>query len=174
MSLLFLFFFFFFGSTSSPLPLQTALVAPISKDPSTLQYTLPVYTKTPLQPTKLLLDLGASFSWVDCQKDKYKSSTYRHVPCNSTALCGSLLHSLACSNCYQPPAPACGNDTCALFPENPVTRKVSLANAIVDSLALALTDGRNPAGRLALVSDFIFSCSPPSLLKGLAQGVSGN
>ncbi|XP_057964463.1 LOW QUALITY PROTEIN: probable aspartic proteinase GIP1 [Malania oleifera] len=167
----FFFFFFFFSASSSALPLQTgtALLAPITKDPSTLQYTVPIYLKTPLQPTKLLLDLGASFSWVDCQKS-YRSSTYRHVRCNSS-LCASL-HSLACSNCYDAPVPACGNDTCALFPENSVTREASLANAIIDSLALPFTDGRNP-GRLALLSEFLFSCSPTSLLKGLAAGITG-
>jgi hypothetical protein len=157
--------------SSLPLSLQTgiALVAPIHKDHSTRQYTVQIYLKTPLQPSKLLLDLGASFSWLDCYQN-YTSSTYLHIPCNAS-LCASL-HSLACSNCYDAPAPACANDTCALFPENPVTRKPTIANAIIDSLALPSTDG-STLGPLRLVPEFLFSCSRTFLLQGLAQGVTG-
>ncbi|KAA8550886.1 hypothetical protein F0562_002570 [Nyssa sinensis] len=148
---------------------HSALLSPIKKDHSTRQYTLTVYLKTPLQPTKLLLDLGASFSWVDCTQN-YTSTTYHYIPCY-TPLCDSL-HSLACSNCFDPPGPGCANNSCSLFPENSVTRQTIIAEALVDSLALPTTDGRNP-GRLALVPDFVFSCSKTSLLKGLAKGVSG-
>lgn len=155
--------------SSLPLSLQTALLAPIHKDNSTHLYTLQIYLKTPLQPSKLLLHLGASFSWLDCYQN-YTSSSYLHIPCNAS-LCASL-HSLACSNCYDAPAPACGNDTCALFPENPVTRKATIANAIIDSLALPTTDG-STQGRLGLVPDFVFSCSQTFLLQGLANGVTG-
>ncbi|KAF8401641.1 hypothetical protein HHK36_012587 [Tetracentron sinense] len=158
---------FFFSSTA--LSIQTILLTPISKDPSTLQYTTTVYHKTPLKPTKLLLDLGASFCWIDCEKN-YKSLTYHPIPCK-TSLCASL-NSSACSNCYNAPGPDCANNTCALFPENPVTRKAALANALRDSLALSTTDGRNP-GRLAIIPDFVFSCARTTLLKGLANGVTG-
>uniref|UniRef100_A0A5B6ZLU4 Putative basic 7S globulin-like n=1 Tax=Davidia involucrata TaxID=16924 RepID=A0A5B6ZLU4_DAVIN len=164
---LFIIFFFVFSLFLSSS--YSALLTPIKKDHSTRQYTVTVYLKNPLQPTKLLLDLGASFSWVDCTQN-YTSASYNHIPCD-TPLCNSL-DSHACSNCFDPPGPGCANDSCALFPENSVTRQTIIAQALVDSLALLTTDGRSP-GQLALVHDFVFSCSKTSLLKGLAKGVDG-
>lgn len=170
---MFLPFLVFFLSFVSSLPLslqsETALLAPIFKDLSTRQYTVQIYLKNPLQPTKLLLDLGASFSWLDCYQN-YSSTAYHHIPCNAS-LCASLS-SLACSNCYDSPGPACGNDTCALFPENPITRKATIANAIVDTLALPTTDG-STLGPLGLIPEYIFSCSTTFLLQGLANGITG-
>ncbi|XP_057484535.1 probable aspartic proteinase GIP1 [Actinidia eriantha] len=150
-------------------PSFAAFLAPITKDPTTSQYILSIYLKTPLQPTKLVLDLGASFAWVDCTR-RYKSSSYHHIPC-SDPLCSAIV-SLACSNCFRRPAPGCANDSCALFPENSVTRQTIIAEALVDSLALPSTDGRNP-GQLARVPEFVFSCAKTSLLKGIAKGVTG-
>ncbi|KAJ8899451.1 hypothetical protein K2173_018425 [Erythroxylum novogranatense] len=152
-----------------PTLVHGAFLLPIQKDHNTRQYTTTIYLKTPLQPTKLLVDLGASFTWVDCYNN-YSSISYRHVPCG-TSLCDSF-HSLACGNCYQPPGPACANDTCDFYPENSVTRHVNLEAAIIDALALLTTDGL-VQGPLAVVENYIFSCARTSLLKGLAKGVSG-
>ncbi|CAK9147076.1 unnamed protein product [Ilex paraguariensis] len=163
------FFIFFFCVSLCVSSSFSALLAPITKDHTTRQYTLSVYLKTPLQPTKLVLDLGASFSWVDCTQN-YTSTTYHSIPCSSS-LCNAIA-SLACSNCFNPPGPGCANDSCAMFSENSVTRKAIIAEALVDSLALPTTDGRNP-GRLGLIPEFVFSCSKTSLLKGLAKGVTG-
>ncbi|KAF7121339.1 hypothetical protein RHSIM_Rhsim13G0023800 [Rhododendron simsii] len=159
---------FLFFSLLTP-SYYAALLAPITKDHSTRQYTLTVSLKTPPQPTTLLLDLGASFTWVDCTRN-YTSSTYHHIPC-SAPLCTSL-HSLSCSNCFDPPGPGCANDSCSMFPENSVTRTAVSAEALVDSLSLPETDGHTP-GRPVTLPDFVFSCSITSLLQGLAKGVSG-
>ncbi|KAE9460591.1 hypothetical protein C3L33_07493, partial [Rhododendron williamsianum] len=142
---------------------------PHNQRPLTRQYTLTVSLKTPPQPTTLLLDLGASFAWVDCTRN-YTSSTYHHIPC-SAPLCTSL-HSLSCSNCFDPPGPGCANDSCSMFPENSVTRTAVSAEALIDSLSLPETDGHSP-GRPVTLPDFVFSCSITSLLQGLAKGVSG-
>ncbi|XP_061341347.1 probable aspartic proteinase GIP1 [Gastrolobium bilobum] len=154
--------FFFFAAISLLLSathtLQISLFAPISKDDSTQLYTLSLLLKTPLQPTKLHLDLGSSFTWLLCDST-YTSSSYHRIPCNSS-LCASF-HAAACSN-----------DTCALFPENPVTRNAVLNTALIDSLALPNSDG-STQGPLVLLSDFVFSCSTPSLLQGLASNSSG-
>ncbi|XVF72439.1 hypothetical protein PTKIN_Ptkin12aG0121400 [Pterospermum kingtungense] len=168
----FLFLFFFLLSPSSiPSPVHAiSFVAPIDKDNSTLLYSLTLYLKTPLQRTRLHLDLGASFTWVDCDTD-YNSSTYQHIPCGSP-LCSSLGHNLSCSNCYKPPSPSCANDTCSLFPENSVTRKTAISTALTDSLALPTSDGW-VQGPPLLLQSYIFSCSPPSLLQGLANNVTG-
>ncbi|XVE73165.1 hypothetical protein DITRI_Ditri11bG0095300 [Diplodiscus trichospermus] len=168
---LFLFFFCSLSPFSFPSPANAiSFVAPIDKDNSTLLYSLTLYLKTPLQLTRLHLDLGASFTWVDCDTD-YNSSTYQHIPCGSP-LCSSIGHDLACSNCYNPPSPSCANNTCSLFPENSVTRKTAISNAISDSLALPTSNGLTQGPPL-LFPSYVFSCSPPSLLDGLANNVTG-
>ncbi|XVF32605.1 hypothetical protein REPUB_Repub17cG0096900 [Reevesia pubescens] len=167
----FFLFFFLLSPFSIPSPTHAlSFVAPIYKDNSTLLYSLTLFLKTPLQPTRLHLDLSASFTWVDCITN-YNSSTYQHIPCGSL-LCSSLGHNLSCSNCFNPPSPSCANDTCSLFPENSVTRKTAISTALTDSLALPTSDG-STQGPPILLPSYIFSCSPPSLLDGLAKNVSG-
>ncbi|KAG5043485.1 hypothetical protein AAZX31_03G134000 [Glycine max] len=137
---------------------QIPLIAPISKDDTTQLYTLSVFLKTPLQPTKLHLHLGSSLSWVLCDST-YTSSSSHHIPCN-TPLCNSF------------PSNACSNNSslCALFPENPVTRNTLLDTALIDSLALPTYDA---SSSLVLISDFIFSCATAHLLQGLAANALG-
>ncbi|KAL6340166.1 hypothetical protein AAG906_040602 [Vitis piasezkii] len=53
-----------------------ALVVPISKDGSTLQYVTTINQMTPLVPFQLVVDLGGQFLWVDCEQN-YVSSSYR-------------------------------------------------------------------------------------------------
>ncbi|XP_034689998.1 probable aspartic proteinase GIP1 [Vitis riparia] len=174
MSLPFFFFFFFFffcvSSSSSSSSFSLPVLSPITKDHQTNQYSLSLCLKTPLIPSKLLLDLGGSFSWVDCHKH-YVSSTYHHIPCNSS-LC-TLLSLNSCAHCYRAPSPTCANDTCATTLHNSVTGKSIFHSALVDAAALPTTDGRNP-GRLALLANFAFACSTTDLLKGLAKGVTGS
>uniref|UniRef100_A0A6N2MIH3 Peptidase A1 domain-containing protein n=1 Tax=Salix viminalis TaxID=40686 RepID=A0A6N2MIH3_SALVM len=165
--LLIIFFYLSFISSQAALPLQT----PIQKDHSTSQYVITAYLRTPLKLTKLLLDLGATYTWVNC--DDYTSSTYRHVPCNSSV--ANLLGAYACLDlCDGAPSPNCGNNSFILFPDNPIKpvdyKKVNGVNtAIIDSFALSSTT----QGSLALINSFIFSCARTGFLKGLAKGVSG-
>uniref|UniRef100_A0A6N2LRH9 Peptidase A1 domain-containing protein n=1 Tax=Salix viminalis TaxID=40686 RepID=A0A6N2LRH9_SALVM len=135
--LLIIFFYLSFISSQAALPLQT----PIQKDHSTSQYVITAYLRTPLKLTKLLLDLGATYTWVNC--DDYTSSTYRHVPCNSSV--ANLLGAYACLDlCDGAPSPNCGNNSFILFPDNPIKpvdyKKVNGVNtAIIDSFALSST-----------------------------------
>jgi hypothetical protein len=164
--LLILLFYSSFISSQAALPLQT----PIQKDHSTSQYVITAYLQTPLKPTKLLLDLGATYTWVNC--DGYTSSTYQHVPCNSSI--ANLLGAYACLDlCDGPPGPNCGNNSFLLFPDNPIKpvdyKKVKGINiALIDSFALSTTQGS-----LTLINNFIFSCARTGFLKGLAKGVAG-
>ncbi|KAL3531359.1 hypothetical protein ACH5RR_010681 [Cinchona calisaya] len=164
-----IFLIFFFSFSALPAEAEQALLTPIKKDNSTNLYSISAYLKTPLQHTHLHLDLGASLSWVDCIHH-YKSSTYRHVLYNAS-LCLELDTGIY-GNCFKKPGPACFNDSCEFFPENSVTRQVAIGDILLDSLALPTTNGRNP-GKLALDSDFVFSCGTAKLLKGLAEGVTG-
>ncbi|TYI70500.1 hypothetical protein E1A91_D08G225800v1 [Gossypium mustelinum] len=169
------FTFFFFILFLYPFSIQSpahaiSFVSPIQKDNATLLYSLTVYLKTPLQPTRLHLDVGASFSWVACDAG-YNSTTYQHIPWASL-LCDSLGHNLPCSVCFNAPSPSCANDSCSLFPENSVTSKIALSPALTDSLALPTSDG-STQGPPILLPGYIFSCSPSSLLEGLANNVTG-
>ncbi|XP_039155623.1 probable aspartic proteinase GIP1 [Eucalyptus grandis] len=159
------------ASPPPPPPPSLPLLAPIQKDHTTLRYTLSVYLKTPPQRLDLLLHLGGRFSWVDCYSGNYSSATYRHIPCNFSVCVP--LDSLACGYCYdRPPGPTCSNDTCEYFPENPLTRKVGLEDALLDALGLPSTDGSS-AGRVDVVPDFLFSCAKPDLLAEFPKGTSG-
>lgn len=79
-----------------------ALVSPIAKDPSTLQYIAKVYQRTPFVALNLVVDLGGKYLWVDCEKG-YVSSTYRPVGCG-TAEC-SAANAFGCGDCFSKPQP---------------------------------------------------------------------
>ncbi|KAI3773088.1 hypothetical protein L6452_04286 [Arctium lappa] len=165
-----LFFFIFIFNRFTIINSSTPFVAPIETDESTKLYTISIFTKTPLQSTDLILDLGGKFTWIDCATGFYTSTTHHYIRCG-TDLCDSI-GSIACSNCFRPSGPGCHNDSCALFPENPVIRNSVLAQAVVDSAALTTTDGGSP-GQLGVVPDFVMSCSDESLIQGLPEGVYG-
>ncbi|KAJ9547761.1 hypothetical protein OSB04_020304 [Centaurea solstitialis] len=165
-----LIFFFIFSKFTIIDSSSTPFVAPIEIDDSTKLYIISIFIRTPLESADLLLDVGGQFSWIDCTAGSYASTTHRYVRCRSD-LCRSI-DSIACSNCFQSSGPGCHNDSCALFPENPVARNAVLAQALVDTAALMTTDGRK-IGELGAVPDFVVSCSDESLLKGLPEGVCG-
>ncbi|XP_021750345.1 basic 7S globulin-like [Chenopodium quinoa] len=146
-----------------------ALVLPVSKDPSKLQYTINLTQRTPPVSVPLTLHLGGSYLWVDCDRN-YVSSTYRPAQCNS-AQC-SLADSKSCGTCNSPPRPGCNNDTCGLTPDNPITNTATGGELASDVVQLPSTDGSNP-GRVVSVPNFLFTCGPTFLLQGLAKGVQG-
>ncbi|RZC55377.1 hypothetical protein C5167_014233 [Papaver somniferum] len=153
-------FLIFFSSTNTVFSLPVPLLTPIEKDHPSLQHTTTIHHGTPFTPTKLLIDLSSSFSWIHYNTTNFTSNSHNPIPCDSP-LCKSL-GSLACSN-----------QTCSLFPENPLTRRATIAASVQDLVALPSTDGRNP-GPHTSVSDFIFaSSSQPQLLHGLPADVSG-
>ncbi|EEF45328.1 probable aspartic proteinase GIP2 [Ricinus communis] len=147
-----------------------ALVLPVSRDPSTLQYLTSINQRTPLVPVKLTLDLGGQYLWVDCDQG-YVSSSYKPVRCRS-AQC-SLAKSKSCiSECFSSPRPGCNNDTCALLPDNTVTHSGTSGEVGQDVVTVQSTDGFSP-GRVVSVPKLIFTCATTFLLEGLASGVKG-
>ncbi|KAL4205481.1 hypothetical protein AMTRI_Chr01g114820 [Amborella trichopoda] len=145
-----------------------ALVAPIVKDPSTLQYYTNLSLKTPLRSERLAFHLGGSFLWIDC--DNYVSSTYRPVRCRS-AQC-SAARSRACGSCFATPRPGCSNDTCGVSPYNPFIRTSTGGDLLEDVLAIRSTDGKTQ-GPQVTVPHFLFSCAPAFLTEGLTGSASG-
>lgn len=146
-----------------------ALVLPVSKDASTLQYVTKVSQRTPLVSINLVVDLGGRFLWVDCENN-YVSSTYRPVRCRS-AQC-SLARSEGCGDCFGTPRPGCNNNTCGVSPDNSVTRTATSGELAEDVVSIQSTNGSNP-GPVVTDQRFLFSCAPTFLLGGLANGVSG-
>ncbi|CAI0466345.1 unnamed protein product [Linum tenue] len=136
-----------------------ALILPVTKDPSTLQYLTQINQRTPLVPVKLALDLGGQYLWVDCEQG-YVSSSYKPAPC------GSAQCSLANSK-------SCNNNTCGLMPENTVVTRTSPSGQFgQDVVSIQSTDGSNP-GKIVKVPNFLFTCGATFLLDGLAKGVKG-
>lgn len=148
-----------------------AFLVPIAKDTATQKYTLTIYMRTPPQPVGLLVDLGATFTLIDCSKS-YASSSYHSIPCGSS-LCSSLgPHS--CSVCSGLAGPGCSNNSCALhFTDSDARKPTVMGEALMDSLSLAVTNGRNP-GPFATIHDFIFSCTKGPFHKDHVQGTSGS
>ncbi|GLU07526.1 hypothetical protein SLE2022_244810 [Rubroshorea leprosula] len=146
-----------------------ALVIPVSKDPSTLQYITSINQRTPSLSIDLVLDVGGQFLWVDCENN-YVSSTYRPARCNS-AQC-SLARASGCGDCFSAPRPGCNHNTCGVSPDNTVTGTATGGEVAQDVVSVQSTNGSNP-GRVVNVPKFIFSCAPTSLLEGLASGVVG-
>ncbi|XP_048335294.2 probable aspartic proteinase GIP2 isoform X2 [Ziziphus jujuba] len=121
---LFLFYCLFFSIIIFPSIAKTsfrpkALLLPLYKDPSTLQYLTKIKQRTPLVPIKLTVDLGAEFLWVDCEQG-YVSSTFKSPLCSS-APC-SLLYPKICGRCVSPTfLPGCNIDNiCIIHPYNPL------------------------------------------------------
>ncbi|KAK4492543.1 hypothetical protein RD792_003355 [Penstemon davidsonii] len=146
-----------------------ALVLPVRKDASTLQYVTRINQRTPQVSIDLALHLGGQYSWVDCDNN-YVSSTYRPVNCR-TAQC-SLARYTSCGDCYNGPRPGCNNNTCGVSPDNPFIRLGTGGELAQDIVTVQSTDGSTP-GRSVTVPRFIFSCAPTFLLQGLASGATG-
>lgn len=107
--------------------------------------------------------------WVDCYRN-YVSSSYRPPRCGS-AQC-SLARATACGFCTDGPKPGCNNNTCNVFPDNPVTRTATIGELAEDVVSVPSTDGSNP-GRLATVRQFMFACGSELLLEGLPRNTMG-
>ncbi|CAI0463695.1 unnamed protein product [Linum tenue] len=131
----------------------------------------PIHHRTPPVPLTLLLHLGGDSLWVNCDQP-YLSSTYRPARCGS-ALC-SLAASTACGDCFSTPrpTPGCNNNTCGIFPYNPITSTSTSGELATDVISLNSTDGSNP-GPSVSVPRFLFACAPSFLTRGLAPPSAG-
>lgn len=141
--------------------LPNSVILPITKDIATLQYVTQIYTgDQPLAPTKLVIDIAGSFSWID---SPYISLSSSHHPISCCSLQCSMAKANSCTG---------GNKTCTLQPENPLTRMVTRGELTEDIIAVEVTDGVKTVF-LASIPHFLFSSAPELLLKGLGNGVKG-
>lgn len=149
--LLFLIFFNFhiFSSFSqTPILPNTALIFPVTKDASTLQYTTQIQTGSPQVSNKLVLDLNGPFLWADCS---FSSS---HKPIRS----GSLKCLLA--------------NSCNLNPQNTITRMTTSGHLAEEIMTVDYVNSHN-SKPISTVQNILFSCAPTVLLHGLANGANG-
>lgn len=140
-------------------PKPKALLLPISKDSSTLQYLTHLNLGTPLYPKTLVLDLGGRNLWMDCESG-YNSSTYRAPRCGSAA-CSTSMPIFGCLLCFDA---GCHNNSCLISIENTVTRTVGFFEVATDVISIQNS---------VILPNFIFGCSQTWLVKGLVTGVQG-
>ncbi|MED6194102.1 hypothetical protein PIB30_025487 [Stylosanthes scabra] len=180
----FSYFFIFFTLVSSNPTLQTSTpISPVSKDEHTNLFALSVYLKTPLRPTKLLLDFSALSPWMYCgDAAAYNSSSDHYVECDESfcADIGLGTTSNMCVDCYNSNlttshshCPSPDTMVCASWPTNPITNVVDNAYVLVDTLALPDLNRSTHHSQLIILSYYTFSCAPSYFLKGLPKGVTG-
>ncbi|EEF45338.1 pepsin A, putative [Ricinus communis] len=146
-----------------------ALVLPITKDSSTLQYLTRLNLGTPLVLKNLVVDLGGQHLWIDCDTD-YHSLTYRPGHCGS-ATC-SQAKAFCVSICLNPPGPNCNNNSCIVDAQNSVFGAGTTAHVSLDTISFQSTDG-SKAGPPVSFSNFIFGCAHNFSLTSLASGANG-
>ncbi|KAG7588720.1 Aspartic peptidase domain superfamily [Arabidopsis suecica] len=145
---------FIFSPSSSAQPSfrPKALLLPVAKDQSTLQYTTVINQHIPLVPASVVFDLGGRELWVDCDKD-YVSSTYQSPRCNY-AEC-SRAGSTSCGTCFSPPRPGCSNNTCGGLTDNQFYLRLSPNDAAShqsgEALLLRFPKVRNPQSILTAI-----------------------
>ncbi|KAL3505864.1 hypothetical protein ACH5RR_031246 [Cinchona calisaya] len=143
--------------------LPNSVILPVTKDLSRFQYVTQIYIgDQPQAPTKLVIDLSGSFSWMDSAFTSLSSASQHPINC----------FSLQCSMAKAATSCTSGNKTCTLQPENPITRIVTRGDLTEDIISVSVTDGIE-TGSLASISHFLFSSAPELLLKGLSNGVKG-
>ncbi|KAJ8452002.1 hypothetical protein Cgig2_016583 [Carnegiea gigantea] len=158
-----LFFFLLLLHTSFSL-LQTpeefppSILLPLSKDRPSGQHLARIHHGNPPGPAQLVLDLGSPSVWTDCASSRPTSLPCRSIQC-SAATSASCR---AASSAVAPPP-------CTLSLQNPVTGESATGELVEDGVVLALDD----EGPIATVDQFLMSCAPSVLLKGLASGARG-
>ncbi|CAJ1941266.1 unnamed protein product [Sphenostylis stenocarpa] len=159
-------FLFLFSLSQGHSPVS--FLIPVTKDASTLQYLTTLSYGTPLVPTKLVLDLGGSFLWLHCASRNTPSSSSLTTPHRSLQCFTAKTHKSTNSflsgpveqHLYQP---------CQVFPENSITGIIATEGELVEDL-MALQSAES---KTIHEHQSRFTCSPTSLLHGLARGARG-
>lgn len=148
--------------------LPNAMVVPVTKDSSTLQYVAEVKIGELLSPVKLGIDLSGNNLWLDCASVIPSSSQSQYaIGCCSTQ-CSMAKSDSSCTRDSK------SNGICVVQLENPITGMVSIGDLREGIVAAEVTNGVKKRGCLATIPEFLFSCAPEkSLLKGLPREVKG-
>ncbi|XP_010242827.1 PREDICTED: basic 7S globulin-like [Nelumbo nucifera] len=148
-----------------------SLVLPVRKDAWTSHYLTYIHQRTPSVPVKLVVDLGGSSLWVDCESN-YVSSSYFPARCGSTQCL--LANTTRCYSCTRVPGPGCNENSCNHILYNPISGVLTAGEVARDVVTLQSTDGFSPGPSTAFRS-FAFICAPRDIyvLKNLAGGAKG-
>ncbi|XP_061345533.1 probable aspartic proteinase GIP2 [Gastrolobium bilobum] len=145
-----------------------SFVIPVTKDNSTLQYLTTLSYGTPLLPTKLVLDLGGPFLWLDCASRNMPSSSTLTTPHRSIQCLTAKTHEAEATSFLSSPTDQDQYQPCQVFPENSITGTVATEGEFVqDLMSLQSTH------KLETIHQVRFTCSPSMLLNGLARGAKG-
>ncbi|KAH7444575.1 hypothetical protein KP509_02G083600 [Ceratopteris richardii] len=147
---------------------NTALVAPISYDPSTSLYSVSPLGGPPFD-RPLLLNLDSSNLWRDCMHPLLRSPPLEPVLYDS-AICKSAKVQSALisgdpgyiSGCSGAPTPVCSNFSCSVYASASLRTSPS-AVLWTDTISLLSINGSDP-GKLIRVPKFAFACSDDILL----------
>ncbi|PQQ07637.1 basic 7S globulin 2 [Prunus yedoensis var. nudiflora] len=160
-------------SQAKPSHPPNGLIFHVTKDVSTLQYMTTIHHGTPLVPTKLVVDLGGPFLWLNCGSS---SSSSRLISQGSIQCLAAKpkTHNQGSKNYLS--SNDNNNKKCHVFPENSITQMATQGDLVQDIMAVQVIDGssKTESGSITtLDSNFLFSCAPMFLLNGLASGARG-
>ncbi|EYU41534.1 hypothetical protein MIMGU_mgv1a008121mg [Erythranthe guttata] len=166
-SLQFLLFLTLLSLTSSSFSqnpiLPKAAILPLKKDPTTLQYIATVFMGGTLAAVELVVDINGGFVWVDCESNPTLRS---HEPIKSCSLKCSMAKNPV-NGCHS------ASKNCLLHPENTVSRMSVSGDLNEDRVAMEFWERNIGSRSLAKIENFLFSCAPNLLMKGLASGAKG-
>ncbi|KAB2084600.1 hypothetical protein ES319_A05G345100v1 [Gossypium barbadense] len=163
--LLFFSFLFCLKNTFPVLGFQSNFALfPVAKDAATLQYVARISHGAPLGSTDLVVDLGGSFLWMDCNSG-HVSSSYRLISSCSVNCSRAKFHDLGSTSCLL-------NTNCYVSPYNGVTGSTSVGELVEDVIAVDSVDPSD-VGQSTTVDHFLFACAPTFHLQGLASGAKG-
>lgn len=151
--------------------LPNAMVLPVTKDASTLQYVAEFQMGEPLSPVKLGIDLSGKFLWLDCASVIPSSSLSQYAIGSCSTQCSMAISDRSCRRSSGPDHHN-ANRLCDVQVENPITGMVSSGDLREGIIAAEVNDGLK-TGSLATIPQFLFSCAEKSLLKGLPREVKG-
>ncbi|GJN16792.1 hypothetical protein PR202_gb03813 [Eleusine coracana subsp. coracana] len=146
-------------------PRGQPVLKPVTKDPATLLYTIPIRDNA-----DLVIDTAGPLVWSTCADDHLAAS----FKCKDAAC--------KLANAYH--APTCRRKViirrckeakrCVAYPYNPVTGRCAAARLVHTRVVVNSTDGRNPVGQVSIRA--VQACAPKTLLASLpahAEGVAG-
>ncbi|MFQ6670834.1 hypothetical protein Gotur_035585 [Gossypium turneri] len=163
--LLFFSFLFCLKNTFPVLGFQSNFALfPVAKDAATLQYVARISHGAPLGSTDLVVDLGGSFLWMDCNSG-HVSSSYRLISSCSVNCSRAKFHDLGSTSCLL-------NTNCYVSPYNGVTGSTSMGELVEDVIAVDSVDPSD-VGQSTTVDHFLFACASTFHLQGLASGAKG-
>ncbi|KAJ8767535.1 hypothetical protein K2173_017604 [Erythroxylum novogranatense] len=147
-----------------------AVVLPVTKDPSSLQYLTKLSNGRSLVPVMLVLDLAGPFLWVDSVSNLVSFSTRRVPSCSLQ--CSSFSAKalgLKIKTCFS----ATHSNICDVPAQNSITKLATRSELVEDLIAINPSNKGSKSGKITNLDKFLFSSAPSFLLNGLASGARG-